>query len=304
MVYHKVTKNPADSLHSSINLANFVGMKKYILTFFLLMGLLLPMSAQSLASDRFEERSLSLGGGYTNMVDTYLSPLRYGGAHVSLLSEGFSQTTIPGGRWFAQSLFALHGDYVTPASGSGLTVGGMADYSYTYYYQVPFGTHKGFSLYVGPQPQLRIGGIYNLRNSNNPAQLKLGANLAASAMAKYAFALWAIPMNVRLQTDLPLLGVAFGPDYGQSYYEIFYLGQSEGCVHLTSLHNNLSLRANLSYDLQLRPCTLRITLANDLYQWTLGKQHYRMFTHTIMLGYVKNLYHVVRDEESSRYIPY
>lgn len=240
------------------------------------------------------------------MIDTYLSPLRYSGPHVALLSECFSQAVAPSGRWFTQSLFALHGDYATPVSGSGLTVGGMADYSYTWYYEAPLLSPQGgkFRLLVGPQAQLRLGGIYNLRNSNNPAQLKLGVNLAASAMAKYTFSLWHTPMSVRLQTDLPLLGTAFGPDYGQSYYEIFYLGQGNGCAHMTSLHNNLSLRTNLSYDLQLRPCTLRLTLANDLYQWTLGSQHYRMFTHSVMLGVVKNLYHVVRDEEASRHIPY
>lgn len=260
---------------------------------------------QTLERTRFEERSLSLGGGYTNTIDTYLSPLRYGGPHMALLSECFSQTKCPSGRWFSQSLFALHGDYTTLNSGSGLTVGGMADYSYTYYYTFSLGRNKKrASLYVGPQAQLRLGGIYNLRNSNNPAQLKLGVNLAASAMAKYAFTLWNTPMNIRLQADLPLLGTAFGPDYGQSYYEIFYLGQSKGCIHTTSLHNNLSLRTNLSYDLQLRPCTLRLTLANDLYQWTLGRQHYRMFTHSVMLGCVKNLYHVKRDDKANQDIPY
>lgn len=280
-------------------------MKKYMLTFSLLMGLIMPVAAQTLESARYEERSLSLGGGHTNMIDTYLSPLRYGGANVTLMSECFSQTRRPSGRWFAQSLFVLHGDYATPPSGSGLTVGGMADYSYTHYYRFAlWGDESGLDLYAGPQAQLRLGGIYNLRNSNNPAQLKLGVNIAASAMARYAFTLWDTPMNVRLQADMPLLGTAFGPDYGQSYYEIFYLGQGEGCIHMTSLHNNLSLRTNLSYDLQLRPCTLRLTFANDLYQWTLGRQHYRMFTHTVMLGYVKNLYRVGRDEEASRYIPY
>lgn len=263
----------------------------------------LPMLAQPLASHRFEERSLSLGAGHTNMLDTYLSPLHYGGGHVGMISEYFSQTTMPCGRWFAQSLFVLHGDYATPASASGLTVGGMADYSYTFYYKVAL-DEKKLNLYAGPQGQLRMGGIYNLRNSNNPAQLKLGVNLAVSAMAKYAFAWCNVPMNVRLQTDLPVLGTAFGPDYGQSYYEIFYLGQSDGCVHLTSLHNNLSLRANLNYDIQLHACTLRFTLANDLYQWTLGKQHYRMFTHSVMLGCVKNLYRVKRDDKAKMLIPY
>lgn len=261
---------------------------------------------QTLEHTRFEERSLSLGGGYTNMVDTYLSPLRYSGPHVALLSECFSQMKCHSGRWFTQSLFALHGDYTTPESGSGVTVGGMADYSYTYYYEVPLSSSlaRRLRLFVGPQGQLRIGGIYNLRNSNNPAQLKLGVNIAASSMAKYAFTLWNTPMSVRLQADVPLLGTAFGPDYGQSYYEIFYLGQGEGCVHVTAPHNNLSLSTQLSYDVAFRTCTVRLTWKEDLYHWHLGNQQYRMFTHTIMLGCVKNLYHVIRNEEASRHIPY
>ena len=262
--------------------------------------------AQTLASHHFEERAFSLGGGMTHLLDTYLSPLTYKGGHVALLDERFAPTTVTNGRWFTQSLFSLHGDYTLAAQGRGLMVGGMADYSHTYYYETPLLTpHRGkFRLFVGPQGQLRIGGIYNLRNSNNPAQLKLGINLAASAMAKYAFTLWNTPMNVRLQTDLPLLGAAFGPDYGQSYYEIFYLGQSEGCVHLTSLHNNLSLRTKLSYDVEFRTCTLRLTWQEDLYHWQLGHQQYRMFTHSVMIGYVRNLYRVMRDEEARQVIPY
>ena len=279
-------------------------MRIYILTLIIAASGLYSVVAQPLSSNRFEERSLSLGSGNTDMTDTYLSPLRYDGTHVALMSECFSQTTAPRGHWYTQSLFFLHGDYATPRSGGGLTtVGGMADYSYTYYYKMRL-KGKRVGLYVGPQGQLRIGGIYNLRNSNNPAQLKLGVNAAASALAKYTFTLWGTPMNVRLQADLPLLGVAFGPDYGQSYYEIFYLGASEGCVHMTSLHNNLSLRTNLSCNIQLLPCTLRFTLANDLYQWTLGGQHYRIFTHSILIGYVRDLYQVVRGDQAKQYIPY
>lgn len=281
-------------------------MKKFLLYLIITLGTLQGMVAQSLRSDRFEERTFSLGGGYTSLLDTYLSPLRYGGANVVLQSERFGQLTCENGRWFAQSLFTLHGDYTTPRSGSGLTIGGMADYSYTYYYEAPLLSPQGgrFRLLVGPQGQLRIGGLYNLRNSNNPAQLKLGVNLAASALGKYAFTLWETPMNVRLQADVPLFGFAFGPDYGQSYYEIFYLGQDEGCVHVTAPHNNLSLRTMLGYDVEFRSSTVRLTLLSDLYQWTLGRQQYRMFTHSVMLGYVTNLYHVMRDDKARELIPY
>ena len=222
------------------------------------------------------------------------------------MDERFAQASTEGGRWFAQSLFSLHGDYTLAAEGHGLTVGGMADYSYTYYYEAPLLSPQGgkFRVFAGPQAQLRIGGIYNLRNSNNPAQLKLGIHLAASALAKYSFTLWRVPMNVRMQADMPLLGLAFGPDYGQSYYEIFYLRQAKGCVHLTAPHNNLSLCTALSYGIEFRPCTLRITWKEDLYHWQLGGQQYRMFNHTAMIGLVRNLYRVMRDEGIKRFIPY
>ena len=278
-------------------------MKKHLSLLFIVVCLLQSATAQSLQSHRFEERSFSLGGGHTSMIDTYLSALPYSGFHAALLSERFSQTKVSCGQWYSQSLFALHGDYTTPTSGIGLTVVGMADYSYTYYYRLPLREER-LGIYIGPQGQLRIGGIYNLRNSNNPAQLKLGVNLAASAIAKYAFTLWRTPMNIRLQGDLPLLGAAFGPDYGQSYYEIFYLKQSEGCLHMTSLHNNLSLRTKFNYDIQLRPCTLRLTLSSDLYQWTLGKQYYRLFTNSVMIGFVRNLYRITNRDDIKQYIPY
>ncbi len=277
-------------------------MKKFLLSLIVIASALQGIDAQPLRSDRFEERTFSLGGGYTSLLDTYLSPLRYGGGQVALQSERFGQLTCENGQWFAQSLFTLHGDYTTPRTGSGLTIGGMADYSYTYYYR-PLHTN-GWSLYVGSQGQLRIGGIYNLRNSNNPAQLKLGVNLATSAMGKYDFTLWGTPMSVRLQADVPLFGFAFAPDYGQSYYEIFYLGHEENCVHVTAPHNNLSLRTGLSYDVQFRSFTMRLSMLSDLYQWQLGNQQYRMFVHSVMLGYVSNLYHVWRDDEARQYIPY
>ena len=281
-------------------------MKTRLLTTLLLLCCGIALFAQPLDATRFEERTFSLGGGYSHLLDTYLSPLLYKGGHVTVMDERFAQAKAASGRWFSQSLLALHGDYTLAAGGRALTVGGMADYSYTYYYKtLNLSPQRGrFCLFVGPQAQLRIGGIYNLRNSNNPAQLKLGIHLAASAMAKYRFTLWSTPMNVRLQADIPVLGAAFAPDYGQSYYEIFYLNQAKDCVHITSLHNNLSLRTGLSYDIELRPCTLRLTWKEDLYHWRLGNQQYRMFTHTLMIGCVRNLYHVTRDEEARQYIPY
>lgn len=296
-------------LHSSKNLTNFVNclaktqvMKKYILFLITAISGILCSIAQPLDATRFEERTFSLGGGSTHLLDTYLSPLKYKGGHVAIMDERFSQKSVSNKQWFAQSLLSLHGHYTLAAENRGLMVAGMAHYAYTYFYR-PLHTDR-WNLYVGPQGQLRIGGVYNLRNSNNPAQLKLCVNLSASAMGKYSFALWQIPMNVRLQADIPLLGVAFAPDYGQSYYEIFYLGHGERCVHYTSPYNNPSLRTDLSCDMQFRSCSLRLTWLQDFYYWRLGRNQYRMNTCSLMIGYVSNLYKVFRGDISQQYIPY
>jgi len=52
-------------------------MKQFLLTLMIITGLLQGVDAQSLRSNRFEEYTLSLGGGYTGLIDTYLSPLCY-----------------------------------------------------------------------------------------------------------------------------------------------------------------------------------------------------------------------------------
>ena len=47
-------------------------------------------------------------------------------------------------------------------------------------------------------------------------------------------------------------------------------------------HNNLSLRTKLSYDVEFRTYTLRLTWQEDLYHWQLGNQQYRVYDTSIM----------------------
>ena len=50
------------------------------------------------------------------------------------------------------------------------------------------------------------------------------------------------PLTARYQVALPLMGIMFSPEYGQSYYEIFSLKHGGKNILFTSLHNNPSLK--------------------------------------------------------------
>ena len=165
--------------------------------------------------------------------------------------------------------------------------------------------------------------IYIRRNSNNPAQAKAYGGLGASGMLIYKFHIARYPLTVRYQANLPLLGVMFSPEYGESYYEIFSLGNGGRNVVFTSLHNNPSLRQLVTLDFPIRTVTLRthymvlrytslhnqppmrqlLTLDNpqglttlrvgylgDYQQSKVNNLKSHAYSHDFMIGFVRNLY--------------
>lgn len=66
-------------------------------------------------------------------------------------------------------------------------------------------------------------------------------------------------MVLRYQVNVPMIGLMFSPHYGQSYYEIFSLGNSSGVIQFTSLHNQPSLRQMLSVDLPIGYTKMRFS---------------------------------------------
>ena len=58
----------------------------------------------------------------------------------------------------------------------------------------------------------------------------------------------------------------FSPHYGQSYYEIFSLGNSSGVVKFTSLHNQPSLRRMLTADFPVGRAKMRFAYIWDAQQ--------------------------------------
>ncbi len=264
--------------------------RKLTLIPILLWSILVGTHAQedSLHTQRYVMRSTMIGAGFSNVFETYLSPLEYTGVEARFVHESMRRTRIMGGNVSGQNLIQVYGAYTKNISGTAKSYMGMADWSYALHYQ--FSVAPGLKILVGPDINLAAGVIYNTRNSNNPAQAKAYGRIGASGIAIYKFHIGNYPLIVRYQADLPLVGAMFSPEYGESYYEAFSVGNRKGLVKCTSLHNNPSLRQLLTVDFPVRHSVLRIGYLCDIQQAKVNHLKSHIYSHDFLIGFVRNLY--------------
>lgn len=89
---------------------------------------------------------------------------------------------------------------------------------------------------------------------------------------------------------MPLLGVAFSPNYGQSYYEAFSLGNYDHNVVFAYIGNMPSMRHRLTLDIPVRRYTLRVGYAAQFNQSTFNHLKYHNYSHDFMIGFNKYFY--------------
>ncbi len=255
---------------------------------FACLGSVAGQEKDSLQANRFVMRSTMLGVGHTRIVDSYLSSVEYAGIEGRFLHERMRMTKMLGGRVSTQSLLQANLAYAENASQTGNEFAGMVNWSYGLHYHFRIGDR--LRILAGGLGDLNLGFIYNTRNSNNPAQAKAYLNLTASAMAIYKFRIKKQPFTVRYQVNAPFLGVMFSPNYQQSYYEIFTLGNSEGVVNFTSVHNQPSMRQLLTLDIPLQRATFRVGYVGDIQQSKVNNIRCHTYSHAFMVGFVKDFY--------------
>lgn len=266
-------------------------MKQKFIMLLIALGTFLSVGAQedSLRATRYVMRSTLFGVGHSNIFETYLSPLEYTGTEVRFLHESMRMTRLLGGKVSGQSLIQVNASYNKNISQTAEMYAGLVNWSYALHYQFRMNDDK-LKILVGPMLDLNGGVVYNRRNSNNPAQAKAYGGLGASGMLIYKFRIARYPLTVRYQANLPLLGVMFSPEYGESYYEIFSLGNGGRNVVFTSLHNNPSLRQMVTLDFPIRNVTMRVGYVCDIQQSKVNNLKSHAYSHDFMIGFVRNLY--------------
>lgn len=238
----------------------------------------LGQSEQKLAAKKAVNQGTLFGVGSMILTDTYLSPLEYNGLSLSLFYERLNATSLFNNKMLLQQQVLLQGASTDNPISNAKTYYGNIDYHLHGFY--PILNANSFRLLGGAGTELSIGGVYNIRNSNNPAQLKTSINLNASLMAFYKWK----QLTLRWQITTPLMGAFFSPGYGQSYYEIFVLGNDSGTIHFATPSNQRGLRNYITADYPIGKVTLRAGYLRNYYRTKANNLITSISSHQFVIG--------------------
>ena len=223
--------------------------------------------------------------GYTNVLDTYLSPQEYTGTDMRYLSHTIRRA--PGSNWSTQLVHEGMFSYTHNRANNADDMGGA--------YRFAFGMHRHYSFFdnrlelkVGGEAAIRAGFLYNTRGGNNPAQAQFDVNIGPSMAAAYTLYAKGHPLRFRYELSVPLMGVMFSPNYGQSYYEIFSEGNYDHNIVPTTIVCAPSFRHMLTFDFDILKTTFRVGYLGDYRGAEVNDLKYHNYSSMFVIGFVKN----------------
>ena len=237
--------------------------------------------------------SWAVGTGTSNLLDTYLSPLNYTGIHATLLRETLRMTRHCHHRLSFQTLVQATFASATNPSSTAHDYSGRLSYKAAWHYNwIPI---SNLRLMAGGMAGAHAGILYNDRNGNNPAQGRFSIDIALSAMAIYHLHIRHQRLSLRYQINMPIMGVMFSPQFGQSYYEIGQGSRDNNAV-FTHPGNTPGIWHQLTIDVPIgKATTLRAGYLSDITQSHTNSIKTHDWSHTFMIGLVKHFVKVKKQ---------
>lgn len=197
----------------------------------------------------------TLGLGSAHLCDTYLTPLKYSGWSATLNYERLqAMRHNPRRNIMRLDLGARLSRTLNPAKSAAMW---QIDFEAAWSIMWRYRPVAGLTLAGGGNVQARLGALSLMRNGNNPVAAKAAANVGVTGMAAWQLGVAKLPVTLRLQPTMPLLGAFFSPDYDELYYEI-WLGNHSGLCHFAWPGSYFAINNLLSADLHFGATTLRL----------------------------------------------
>ena len=224
--------------------------------------------------------------GSHHVRDTYLTPLEYKGWITALSYERMQAMKFNPERWIMQLDGRLEVSRMLNPAKTALMweLDFRPSWSMLWRTRLPY----GFTVAAGGNASADLGVLYLPRNSNNPASAKASLTVGATAMAVWNGRIGRMPITLRYQPALPLVGAFFSPDYDELYYEI-WLGNHSGLAHFAWPGNFFRFDNFLTADLHFGGTTLRVGYRCEVFSGKSGNIVNRDITHCFVLGIATEL---------------
>lgn len=237
--------------------------------------------ADTVVTIRPVAKAFTVDYGGASVLDTYLSPIKYSGYNVRLGYERLQAMSFAPEKWVMQ--LELGVDYAnTKNPAKDLTF-------HTLMIDAKWGMMRRWYLmpelqiYGGGSTQLRGGAIYAPANSNNVVSVKAHWSVDITGMVVYNCKLGKLPITLRYQATLPLAGVMYSLDYGESYFEL-YEGNHTGLAHLSWVGNRFALNQLLSTDMHFGNTIVRLGYRGVCETSWVNNLNTKIFRHSLVVG--------------------
>ena len=260
---------------------------------FMIIAFVLPLGANA--------QSHMIGVGPSRILDTYISQEKYSGVGITYLYIRAGKK--PNKRWQnniehevdlsktrdrSHTTSMLEGNYNLYWGRVASLIGGASQSSMT------SGTSKSsiprFHLQAGLAANVNLGFLYDMSTSNNPAQARFALNLMPVGIATYGFDIKEQHFSLRYELNLPLVGLMFSPNYGQSYYEIFSRGNYDHNIVPTTFVSAPNFRQLLTLDWQVsEKWAVRVGYLGNYQQTAVNNLKSHIYTHRFVIGITKTI---------------
>lgn len=235
----------------------------------------------SVATIRPVNSVYTIEAGSSHLADTYLSPVKYSGWHLGFGYERNQAMKFAPDNWVMQMRFGISADRTLNEVRNHVMWYGELQFSWGMMRR--WKIHEGFSAGIGGSASLRAGCLYIDRGGNNPASAKGAVTANLTGYGAWNGKILGLPVTLRYQPVIPVIGAFFSPDYGELYYEI-YLGNHSGLAHCAWWGNYFSIDNLLTADLHFGSTSLRIGYSGNFYSTKVNDITTRIFTHSAVIG--------------------
>lgn len=229
-----------------------------------------------------KEHSALFAFGHTSILDTYLSQETFTGSELRYVSQVMRRRE--GSRVSSEITHHVLLSMAGTRGNKNSLLTALYNFKFGWYYGWPL-AGDDLTLQVGGLVDGVLGGSYNTRNSNNPAQARIALSLDPSAKVSWRFRLGHKPLRLNYEASMPWIGLAFSPNYGQSYYEIFSKGNYDHNIVVASPFSGVQLYQRLTLDFRIWKTTFSIGYLGDIRQMKANSLKYHHYTHALVVGW-------------------